>query len=327
MLYSIAIITTTLCDLRCRHCLWDFSKEDSNFPVELLDKLLTDAIPFGANHVGLTGGESRLHPGLEDIVDRIISFGYTWHFVSNGQRVDPYLHLMEKYKEQLDHVSLSIDGPTARIHDSIRQSAGSFDKVIASSKKYLELGYKVYINTTLNQVNKECFENTAVLAEELGASRISFGGVIPSSSNRDLVLNDAELMGLYYKILELRSKRKIPILVNSSLHKRGGVNFCESLNLNRLSFNSLGELVFCCNISSQGAIIGSLFENSLGELIDKWLERSKQLQAYRVKCVADGQIMNAGFDTCAFCNMYFDNNLIAQEFGKIINKKDFFTNL
>lgn len=99
MLTNLALITTTRCDLKCQHCLRGFPKERPDFPIELLDKLLIEAIPFGVKHVGLTGGEPHLHPQFEQIVEKIVSYGYTWHFVSHGQRTEPYLPIMERYRD------------------------------------------------------------------------------------------------------------------------------------------------------------------------------------------------------------------------------------
>jgi len=103
MLRNIAIITTLRCDLKCEHCLRGFPKQRPDFPVELLDKLLTEAMPFGVKHVGLTSGEPHLHPEFDEMVEKIAAYGYTWHFVSHGQRAEPYLPLMERYKDKVTH--------------------------------------------------------------------------------------------------------------------------------------------------------------------------------------------------------------------------------
>lgn len=77
MLTHLVIVTTLRCDLKCEHCLRGFPKERPDFPLELLDKLLTEAMPFGARHVALTGGEPHLHPRFEQMVDTIVRYGYT----------------------------------------------------------------------------------------------------------------------------------------------------------------------------------------------------------------------------------------------------------
>lgn len=307
MLKHLVIINTMRCDLKCAHCLRGFPKERPDFPMDLLDKLLVEAIPFGANHVALTGGEPHLHPEFEAMVKKIIAYGYSWHFVSHGQRVEPYLSVMEKHKSSISHVTLSIDGATEETHDNVRKHKGAFERVFASAKQYVELGYKVRISSSFNQINKAEAEALIELAREVGAHGINIAGTIPTSWNKYMVLNDEELLKLYQHIMEVRKKTKFDIHVMSSLHTRGGVNFCNNLNMRELPFNSRGELIFCCDTIDNGAVIGSLREHSLAELIKLWLEQSNNIQAKRAESIAHGN-MGEKFDTCAFCNTHFPSN-------------------
>lgn len=305
MLNHIAIITTMRCDLKCEHCLRGYPKARPDFPMDLLDKLLTEALPFGAKHIGLTGGEPHLHPDFEKMVEKIVGYGYTWHFVSHGQRTEPYLPLMDKYKDKISYVTLSIDGAKAETHDEIRKHKGAFEKVAASAKRYVELGYKVRINSTLNQKNKNEVAELIKLGCDIGAYSMGFAGTIPTSWNKELILNDKKSLELYQQIMTLRKESKIDVQTVSSLHTRGGVNFCNVLNLRELTFNSRGELIFCCDTTENGAAIDSLREYSFSELVKRWLEQSNALQAQRAERIATGN-MGDKFDTCAFCNSFFN---------------------
>ena len=84
LLTGIGLITTTRCDLHCQHCLRCLSDQKVDFPPELLPRLLNEARPFGANHVGFTGGEPHLHPRFSDLVETVANAGYTWLFVSRS---------------------------------------------------------------------------------------------------------------------------------------------------------------------------------------------------------------------------------------------------
>ncbi len=301
MLNQLTIINTLRCDLKCQHCLRGYPQECTDFPLDLLDKLLTEALPFGAKHVALTGGEPHLHPDFEKIVEKIVAYGYTWHFVSNGQRTEPYLSVMEKYPDKISHVALSIDGATAETHDGIRNQKGAFEKVVASAKQYVELGYKVRISSSLNQKNKGQVGALVELGQALGVCGMRLGGTIPAAWNRDLVLSDAESLDLYQQIIKLCATTAFELQAISSLYTRGGVNFCNNLNFHTLTINTLGELIFCCDTIENGAVTGSLREHSLVELIKLWLEQSKALQAQRADRIAAGNL-GEKFDTCAFCN-------------------------
>lgn len=304
MLNNIAIITTLRCDLKCEHCLRGYPKDRPDFPMGLLDKLLTEAIPFGARYVGLTGGEAHLHPQFEQMVEKIVAYGYSWHFVSHGQRTEPYLPLMEKYRDHFQHVAISIDGAVASTHDEIRQKKGAFDRAIGSVKQYVQAGYKVKISTVLNQRNKHEMEAMVNLARDLGVSSIGVGGVIPITWNKHLSLSDEESLHLWQEAKDLREKTGFDVKTMSCLHTRGGVNFCNVLNFHKLTFNSRGELIFCCDTIERETVIGSLAEQSFSSLAQEWISQSSALQRERATRIANGNL-GQGFDTCAFCNDYF----------------------
>lgn len=309
MLTKIALITTTRCDLKCQHCLRGFPEERPDFPIELLDKLLIEAMPFGLKHVGLTGGEPHLHPQFGEIVEKIISYGYTWHFVSNGLQTKPYLPVIEKFKDKFSHTTISIDGVEAKTHDSIRNRKGAFKKARSSIRKYVQRGYRVKVNTTLSQTNKDDLEKFITLATELGAEELNFGGIIPTPWNRNLALNDLDSLKLYQKIVDLRKNAEIKIHTTSSLHTRGGIDFCDVFSLRGVTINARGDMVFCCDTIKEGAVIGSLHEHPFVSLIERWIEKSGELKRQRARQIANGD-MEEGFDSCSFCNHYFSLNAI-----------------
>lgn len=304
MLSSIALINTTRCDLRCQHCLRGFPENRQDFPLDLLDKLLTEASIFGARQVGLTGGEAYLHPEFEQMVETIVRYGYTWHFTSNGQNSKVYLPLMKRTREKFTHLTVSIDGVNAQTHDDIRNKKGAFEKVLASVRLYIKEGFRVQATMVLNQKNKRQTEDFIALAEELGIKAVIFGGIIPTAWNQHLSLSDDEYLKLYQKIGDLREKAKIKVSTTSSLYTRGGVNFCDVLNLREIAFNPQGEMIFCCDTTENGTVIGSLREYPLKALIQRWLELSAQLQSKRAEEIATGNF-GKGFDTCSYCNRFF----------------------
>jgi MoaA/NifB/PqqE/SkfB family radical SAM enzyme len=306
MLTTLILITTYRCDLHCLHCLQGFPREQSDFPVELLDRLLTDALPFGAHHVNLTGGEAHLHPQFEHIVETIVKYGYTWSLVSHGQRTEPYLYLMEKHRKQFKSIGLSMDGATPEIHDELRQHKGAFERVTTSAKTYIEKGFEVRIKTSLNQKNKMQLEELIALAANLGAKGITFAGTIPTAWNQDLLLSDDEALELYEKIISIKPDPPIELRTASALHTRAGVNFCPILSLNELTISPRGNVDFCCDVHQLNGVIGSLRDQSFSVLLQTWLERSASLQARRVQQIAAGE-MGEGFDTCGLCNTYFSS--------------------
>lgn len=311
MMNQITLITTYRCDLHCQHCLQGFPRKQQDFPVDLFDKLLTQAMPFGAKHIGFTGGEAHLHPEFEKLVEKAVAYGFTWSLISNDLRAEPYLPLMERFREKFTGIGISIDSSNPDLHDELRGRKGAFAKTTKNVRRYVEKGFRVEIKSSLNQKNNGEVQALVDLAENLGAESLHFAGTIPTSWNQHLVLTDAESTQLYRQIMGLEGKSKLKIKTASALYTKGGINFCHVLNLGSLVFNPCGEMMFCCDINHEPALVGSLQEHSLTELIQIRLGESANLQANRAKQISAGT-MGALFDTCAYCNRYFELNKINQ---------------
>lgn len=304
MIENIYLHITNRCDLHCQHCLQGFSNLSSDIPILILDKLLSDALPFGVKHIGLTGGEPYLHPEFPKIIEIITKYGYSWSIVSNGQQTDPYLPLMKQYRANFTNVNLSIDSTICEIHDEIRAQKGAYKLVTSSIKTYIDYGFSVWIKTCLNQKNKSEVKAFIELAEELGVLGIQFSGTTPTDWNQHLVLNERESLAIYQEIISLKVNSLVRIDTTSSLYRKGGVHFCGLLSLNSLSINSKGELTFCCDTQQDYSIIGSLRDWPLYELIQGWIEYSAKIQQRRTEQIYHGTF-EENFDTCAFCNNYF----------------------
>jgi len=306
MLTKLILITTYRCDLHCQHCLQGFPREHLDFPVELLEKLLTEAMPFGARQVNLTGGEAHLHPQFEYIVETIAGYGYTWGLISHGQRTEPYLPSMKKFRKQFKSVSLSLDGAMPELQDELRGQQGAFERVTSSVKTYVDNGFEVWIKTSLNQKNKMQLEEFVEIAANLRAKGIMFAGTIPFAWNQHLLLSDEEALELYNKIISLRPHAPVELKTSSALYTRGGVNFCQVLNLSNITISPRGNFDFCCDVHQPKGAIGSLRDNSFSKLVQTWLKNSARLQNKRAEQIASG-MMGERFDTCAFCNDYFSS--------------------
>ena len=304
MLKSIIILTTTRCDLACQHCLHGHMGDQHDFPLEVLPALLEDACKLGSRHVSLTGGEPGLHPQFTRLVETIVDAGYNWSFVSNGQCLEPYLPLVERYTKSLRHITISLDGFTSQTHDNIRNHSGSFDRALSAVKGYASMGIPLKFSTSLNRINCGEVKRMVNLAESLGVKSVRFGGTIPTDWNQYLVLNDRQSLELFQQIEELHEQQGIKLSPCSSLFTRGGINFCPALALRGVSFNARGELLFCCDMVENHGIIGSLQNESFGDLVEKRVQASANLQTYRLQRITAGN-MGEGFDTCAFCNLFF----------------------
>ena len=123
---KIVVITTTRCNLRCKHCLRGYYTEQTHVPLDLLARTFQEAKQLGFSHAGLTGGEPVMHPDFNAMVALINSLGFTWSFVSNGMLYKQYEAAVREYGATCTYAAISLDG-LEESHDAIR-TPGSFVK-------------------------------------------------------------------------------------------------------------------------------------------------------------------------------------------------------
>ncbi len=299
---SLALYITTRCNYRCSICLREYGKSTDLDPA-LLERILPDAISFGYSHIGLTGGEPCMHPEFKHIVETVVRAGVTFNFVSNGSMPERYGFIIDEYRDKLGVVNLSIDGADREVNDRGREK-GSFDGVMKAIKYFSGRDVPVALNVTINKFNRHQLEDIIKLADGLGIKEIVFSSVIATPKNRDSVLTDGERISCFRELIKLKAKYKISIYPGSPLVTGKGVDNCVGIYLlSGLMVNPEGELSFCCNIIREGAVAGSLKEESFAGLYKKAMDMSNFLRQIRIDKINAG-IKEEGFNSCEFCNKY-----------------------
>ncbi|HBE90399.1 MAG TPA: hypothetical protein DDW41_04290 [Candidatus Andersenbacteria bacterium] len=128
-LYRTASLHITAgCNLRCTTCLWDATVPEPNeCSLEHWQKFLSTFKVGGGESVVLTGGEPMLNPDCFNIIRFGNKCGLKMVMFSNGILVtEENARFLGNFCSE---IQLSIDGPNAETHESIR-GAGTFKKVI-----------------------------------------------------------------------------------------------------------------------------------------------------------------------------------------------------
>ncbi|MFX0036992.1 MAG: radical SAM protein [Candidatus Hermodarchaeota archaeon] len=132
-------------------------------------KLLIDQIAdLGVLALSFTGGEPTLR---KDLPELIYHTGITHNFM-NGIATNGYL-LPKLFKENkvegLDYILISLDYPTAELHDKIR-GIKVFDRIIESIDLANKKDIKVIISTVVMKDNIHLLDDICDLADRLGCS-------------------------------------------------------------------------------------------------------------------------------------------------------------
>lgn len=142
--------TTIACDLACKHCRADAIH--GRDPLELSEEearaLLCDVREMGSTLV-LTGGDPMKRPDLFDLIAYGREIGLS---ISITPSTTPTLarDTVRRFKKLgIAAMGLSLDGPTARVHDAFRGVDGTFEHSMRTLAWAREFKIPVQVNTTV----------------------------------------------------------------------------------------------------------------------------------------------------------------------------------
>ena len=207
------------CNLRCAHCY----QEGYHFQDLSLDDLfkvanqITDSLKKWnmLGRISLTGGEPFLSPYLLDLVEYFEHSNEIKYFniLTNGTCITQNHIDMLKNCKKLHQIQISIDGPTAEVHDGVR-GIGTFEKVKKNIKLLKDNDIEVAFMFTLMRQNKNYAIEVIDFAEECGVDAITIERVTPCGhSNMSDVLSKEEIRDIYEGITKKANEIKSDLTV------------------------------------------------------------------------------------------------------------------
>jgi radical SAM protein len=181
---------TRACDLACRHCRAAAVRERAGEELsteECEDVLAALARVDGpAPHVIFTGGDPLKRPDLLRLISSGVARGLGVS-VAPSATVSLTHDTVHALKDAgVSAMSLSIDGPTAAHHDSLRGVLGCFGWTLAATERIVGAGIPLQINTLVSAETEPHLDETAKLVGRLGASRWSLFFLISVGRGRAL---------------------------------------------------------------------------------------------------------------------------------------------
>ncbi len=259
---------TTRCNLNCRHCGSDCSKDakQKDMPLEDFLKAL-DTIENPAKNfmVVLTGGEPLLRKDIEQCGRAIRERNMRWSMVTNGYLYDEKRHI-SLLNAGLGALTISLDG-LENSHNWLRNNEKSFEKVdsaifLAANASRLNFD----IVTCVNQRNIDELEKIKeyLIKKKVKAWRLFT--IVPigrAKENPELLLTDNQFKILMNFIGQSREKEEIDVkfscegyVGNYEWKVRDAGFFCRA-GINIGSVLNDGSISACPNIDrafSQGNI-------------------------------------------------------------------------
>lgn len=169
---SMYLMLTERCNLACSHCFGSYPTRKEMALSKVL-RLIDELIEGGGTSLVLSGGEPLLYPGLEAVVARI-GKRIPVNFCTNGMLLDD--RWCSLFARDLNaSFQVSLDGPTAEIHDGIR-GPNAFAGALRGIRCLQDagLGDRISLAITIHSKIKDRLPEMTKLAEDLGVKKIRF---------------------------------------------------------------------------------------------------------------------------------------------------------
>jgi radical SAM protein with 4Fe4S-binding SPASM domain len=147
--------------------------------IRVIDEIATEGrVPS----VSFTGGECTLRPELPDFVARARQRGMRVNLITNGIACASRDYVDRLVAAGLTSAQVSLEGPTAAVHDRLTQRSGSFDRTIRGIRNLRDAGLYVHTNTTVCEENAEHLTAMVDLARSLELPHVSMNQLIPTGT-------------------------------------------------------------------------------------------------------------------------------------------------
>lgn len=208
---------TRACDLVCFHCR--ANAEPERHPEELTReqgfRLLEEIASYGEPLMVFTGGDPLKRPDLFDLLAYSVKLGIrTTISPSPTPLLTP--SVVKRFKEiGVDRMSISLDGPTAEIHDTFRGVRGSFQMGLRALLAARDVGLSTQVNTTVSRKNLAYLPEMAQLVRDVGADMWDVFFLVPTGR----ATTQDELTGEQYEqVFEFlyETSRRMPYVVKTT---------------------------------------------------------------------------------------------------------------
>lgn len=180
--FTIAWELTRACAFACKHCRAEAQPQrDANeLSTEEAFRLVDQIREFGDPILVITGGDPMMRPDLYDILGYAVQRGLRTSLTPTTTRLVTRKALARVKEVGVRRVAVSLDGPTAEVHDAFRGFSGSFDIAMGIIGNVAKAGLSLQINTTVSRYNVQLLDQMAELVGHSNVVQWSLFFLVPT---------------------------------------------------------------------------------------------------------------------------------------------------
>ncbi len=205
---------TMRCNLNCRHCGSDCTKDEKMRELSA-EKVLEVFSDIAHNYnskdimVAVTGGEPLVRKDLFPILSEVSKLGFPWGMVTNGMLVDEQV-IENCIETGMKTISVSLDG-VENSHNWLRRNESSYEKSINALKMLVETQKfeTVEAITCVHPGNIGDLDEFYKILQEIGIQSWRILTIFPKGravNDKNLLINPSVLAKLFSFIKEKRQE-------------------------------------------------------------------------------------------------------------------------
>ena len=163
--------TTQACDLVCKHCRASAQENaaDDELSTELARQLIDQVASFPRKpNIVFTGGDPLKRADIFDLIRHAVQRELSVALTPSATPLVTLEAFQQAKDAGVQAFGISLDGPTATVHDAFRGFDGSFDKTLEMLAHARQLGIPVQINTSITRRNFALLDDIAELLGNVG---------------------------------------------------------------------------------------------------------------------------------------------------------------
>ena len=215
--------TTQACDLACVHCracaqpLRNSQELTTDEAKRLIDEIAAMEVPVFV----LTGGDPLKRPDVFELVQYSTARKVRISLTPSATPLLTRDSIVRLKAAGLARLAVSLDGPTAAIHDAFRCVPGSYQWTLDAVRWARDIGLPVQINTTITRHNLAMIDDIIALLETLDITLWSVFFLVPTGrgSGIDLISAD-EFEQVFEKLYQTSQRVLFDIKSTEAQHYR-----------------------------------------------------------------------------------------------------------
>jgi radical SAM protein len=180
--FTIAWEVTRACAYACVHCRADalHTPDPNELNTEESLRLIDRLSEFGSPILIFTGGDPMMRKDLHELIAYATQKGLRCSLTPTATAL-PTTERLEKVRDAgIRRIALSLDAPSAEIHDGFRQVQGSWQRTMDILHRAQAIGISVQVNTTVAKHNVNILNEMVPFIQEVGAVQWSLFFLVPT---------------------------------------------------------------------------------------------------------------------------------------------------